>query len=492
MAANLRRSILGRLVLVSVVLAALAGAAAFVLGRRAIDERILSLARDETRGLAGQFSAQPLDLDQARQRAMALLLADPVSDGRFVAFEVQDLSGNRLLEAVHPDYATVANLLGPGRGGPGPREPRVREWLSVAGASYVQVLSPLRRAGKTVAWVEGTFRVEPEVMRKLDRDLRWSVGLAVLMVVLTGLALYPVMLELNRSLLHLSDDLAYANMGMLAALGNAVARRDRGTNAHNYRVTIYSIHLARALGLAPAAIRGVIKGAFLHDVGKIGIADEILRKPGRLTVAETRLMRAHVRYGVEIVGKFEWLADAVDVIRCHHERVDGTGYPAGLVGDQIPISARIFTVVDVFDALTTRRPYKEPISFEESMRTLEEGRGTAFDPAVLDAFAEVATGLHRSLAGADELQVARLLDGLLVHYFPAPAGAKSRREPLKVAAPARTLTPAPVAAPGRPSPATLEYLSGTWTLELPIVNLEEADEIQPGSKPAAPRRPTPP
>jgi putative nucleotidyltransferase with HDIG domain len=247
-------------------------------------------------------------------------------------------------------------------------------------------------------------------------------------------------------------------MGMLAALGSAVARRDRGTNAHNYRVTIYAIHLAQALGLSVEAIRGLIKGAFLHDVGKIGIADAILRKPGRLTPEETEVMRAHVRYGVEIVGKFDWLKDALDVVRSHHERVDGNGYPAGLKGDEIPIAARIFAVVDVFDALTTRRPYKAPISLEETMRNLEAGRDLSFDPGVLDAFTAIAPALHRSICTASELELARTLDRLLVRYFPAPAGVHQGRAPLRL----RTLTPAHTPAHGT---AGLDYLSGAWSLE---------------------------
>ena len=179
--------------------------------------------------------------------------------------------------------------------------------------------------------------------------------LVVLVVLATAGVFYPIMLRLNGNLLRLSDDLAYANMGMLAALGSAVARRDRGTNAHNYRVTIYAIHLARALGLSVEQIRGLVKGAFLHDVGKIGIADAILRKPGRLTPEEIVVMRDHVRYGVEMVGKFEWLNDAVDVVRCHHERFDGLGYPAGLRGRGDPHHG-----ADLRRGRRLRRPHHPP------------------------------------------------------------------------------------------------------------------------------------
>ena len=464
MAGNLRRRILGRLLLVAVALAAIAGGAAYFLDRRAIDQRILSLALEESRGLATHVgflsTPRPDDFEALRQQVTAHVLAEHIAEGHFVVIEIYDLARRKVVEASHPAFTEVEKVVDAESHPFGEGDQLSHHWLSIGGVSYVQVFAPLKVGGRTTAYFEGTFRVDPESMRRMNRELISAVLLVVLVVFATAVALYPLMLRLNRDLLQLSDDLSYANMGMLAALGSAVARRDRGTNAHNYRVTIYAIHLARALGLSYDQIRGLIKGAFLHDVGKIGIADAILRKPGRLTPEETHVMQAHVRYGVEIVGKFEWLADAVDVIRCHHERVDGNGYPAGLKGSAIPIAARIFTVVDVFDALTTRRPYKAPISLEETMRTLEAGRGLSFDPEVLDAFESLAPELYRAISTSDELQVARVLDHLLVHYFPAPAGAHGARQLPQMQMP--TLTPAPV-----PTVANLDYLSGAWSLDWP-------------------------
>jgi HD-GYP domain-containing protein (c-di-GMP phosphodiesterase class II) len=316
MAGNLRRRIVGRLLLVSVALATIAGGAAYFLERRAIDQRILSLALEESRGLSIHVdflsSAQPADLEQARADVRAHVLAEHITEGHFVVIEIYDLARKKVVEAIQPGFADVEKVVDAEHHATGQGDELHHTWLSIGGVSYVQVFAPLQIGGKTAAFFEGTFRVDPEAMRKMDRELVWSVLLVVLVVFATAVALYPLMLRLNHDLLQLSDELAYANMGMLAALGSAVARRDRGTNAHNYRVTIYAIHLARALGLTADQVRGLIKGAFLHDVGKIGIADAILRKPGRLTPEETAVMQAHVRYGVEIVGKFEWLRDAVD------------------------------------------------------------------------------------------------------------------------------------------------------------------------------------
>jgi putative nucleotidyltransferase with HDIG domain len=476
MISSLRGKILGRLLLVAVTLASIAGGGTYFLERRGIDQRVFALALDETRSLVGQldFLAEPRreDFDQVNRRIAAHVLAEHIDQGHFVGIEIYDLERRKVAEAVHPDFRAVAAAVDAHHVTPGPGEQYAHGWLTLGGTSYVQVVAPLQVAGKTVAYFDGTYRVDPEAMRLMNRGLALSVLLVVLVVLATAMVLYPIMLRLNGNLLRLSDDLAYANMGMLAALGSAVARRDRGTNAHNYRVTIYAIHLARALGLSADQVRGLIKGAFLHDVGKIGIADAILRKPARLTPGEILVMQAHVRYGVEMVGKFEWLKDAVDVVRCHHERFDGLGYPAGLRGEEIPITARIFAVVDVFDALTTRRPYKAPIPFEETMRHLEEGRGSHFDPDVLNAFETIAPELFRTSAAADELQLTRILDRLMVHYFPAPRGGHGERGPLQLGLLSRVtgtaseiaLTPAPVRVPAPPV-EKLGYLSGSWSLE---------------------------
>ncbi len=128
-----------------------------------------------------------------------------------------------------------------------------------------------------------------------------------------------------------------------------------GTDIHNYRVTIYAVRLAEAVGLGRRSIRSLIKGAFLHDVGKIGISDRILMKPSRLTGEEFEVMKGHVRHGVDIVERSDWLKDATQVVGYHHEQYAGDGYPAGIEGKNIPM-----TSAAAVDALTSKRPYKEP------------------------------------------------------------------------------------------------------------------------------------
>jgi HD-GYP domain-containing protein (c-di-GMP phosphodiesterase class II) len=242
--------------------------------------------------------------------------------------------------------------------------------------------------------------------------------LVVVVILATTVVLYPVIISLNKGLVKLSSDLLKGNIELMEVLGSAIAKRDSDTNVHNYRVTIYAIRLAEALGLAQTQIRNLIAGAFLHDVGKIGISDNILLKPGKLTDEEFQVMRTHVLLGEDIIAKSNWLQHARDVVEFHHEKYDGNGYMRGLKGEEIPLNARIFAIVDVFDALTSKRPYKEPFSFEEAMSILHRDRGTHFDPRLVDAFSAIAPGLYREISTADDDAVEAMLnDRVRRHFF---------------------------------------------------------------------------
>jgi HD-GYP domain-containing protein (c-di-GMP phosphodiesterase class II) len=164
-------------------------------------------------------------------------------------------------------------------------------------------------------------------------------------------------------------------------------------------------------------MQSLVKGAFLHDVGKIGIPDNILLKPGRLDETEFSVMKTHVDKGLDIVSRSSWLRDAIAVAGSHHEKYAGGGYPQGLRGADIPITARIFAVADVFDALTSERPYKKPLPFEETMEILEQGRGSHFDPQVLDAFNTVARELYDRYGGHEGDDLRRELVALVERCF---------------------------------------------------------------------------
>jgi HD-GYP domain-containing protein (c-di-GMP phosphodiesterase class II) len=241
--------------------------------------------------------------------------------------------------------------------------------------------------------------------------------LAILIVLATSGLLYPVILHLVRKLTVFSRDLLDANLEALSLLASTIAKRDSDTDVHNFRVTLYSVRLAEALQLPNSVIQTLIKGAFLHDVGKIGIRDTILLKPGGLDAEEFSLMKDHVQHGMDIISSSIWLSDAAQVVGSHHEKFDGSGYPQGTTGETIPLLARIFAIADVFDALTSKRPYKEPLSCEASIAVLQQGRCSHFDPIILDAFMVIAQDLYRTYAGRDDPGLRDELRAVITTYF---------------------------------------------------------------------------
>jgi len=208
-----------------------------------------------------------------------------------------------------------------------------------------------------------------------------------------------------------------SHIAMMEALGRAIAKRDSDTGAHNYRVAWIAAGIAEHMGIEGHAMQALIAGSFLHDVGKIGIPDAILLKPGKLDDAEMTVMRTHVNQGKDIVLGAGWLDGAQDVVAAHHEKWNGSGYPEKLSGDSIPLPARIFAVADVFDALCSKRPYKDPMSFEASMAILEKDTGSHFDPAVMAVFRQMARAIYDQLASCDEEATRKLLQDRVKRHF---------------------------------------------------------------------------
>ncbi len=195
-----------------------------------------------------------------------------------------------------------------------------------------------------------------------------------------------------------SQELQQSYKATVRALSNAVEARDAYTGKHAERVTAYGIEIARAMQAPFATGDGVEFGFLLHDVGKVAIPDAILYKPDRLTEEERALMAQHPVIGAEIVREIAFLSDAIDVVRSHHERWDGGGYPDGLRGEEIPLCARVFSVADVLDALTTDRPYRpaSPMPVAREMIRVESGR--QFDPDAIDAFMSISDERFESIS----------------------------------------------------------------------------------------------
>ena len=193
------------------------------------------------------------------------------------------------------------------------------------------------------------------------------------------------------------DDLEHSYDVTLEALGDALDLKDSETEGHSKRVTAYTIALARAIGITPAEIKVIARGAFLHDIGKMAIPDEILRKPGTLSPEEQEVMRDHCTRGYHMLRKIPFLAEAAEIVYAHQEHFDGGGYPTRIRGSEIPIGARIFAVADTLDAITSDRPYRRARSFDSARAEILRCSGTQFDPAVVEVFLKIPNELWHEL-----------------------------------------------------------------------------------------------
>ena len=189
----------------------------------------------------------------------------------------------------------------------------------------------------------------------------------------------------------------------LEALGNALDLKDAETEGHSKRVTAFTIAIARAMGISGDQIRVIARGAFLHDIGKMAIPDAILRKPGALDAEETAIMREHCFRGYQILRRIPFLTEASEIVYSHQEKYDGTGYPRGLKGDEIPLGARIFSVADTLDAMTSDRPYRAKLPLSVAREEIHRWAGRQFDPQVVKIFLEMPENIWDDLRrGIDE------------------------------------------------------------------------------------------
>jgi len=201
----------------------------------------------------------------------------------------------------------------------------------------------------------------------------------------THLALYNQNRELERKVKQRTQQLEESKLEILRCLARAAEFKDNETGMHVIRMSHYSRIIAESLNLRDDWVDMLFKAAPMHDIGKIGIPDHILLKPGRFEGGEWEIMKQHVTYGVAILGGHEsdLLKMAKEIAECHHERYDGTGYPKGLVGEDIPLTGRIVAIADVFDAVTSERPYKKAWSIEKTLTLFENESGKHFDPDIV-------------------------------------------------------------------------------------------------------------
>ena len=206
---------------------------------------------------------------------------------------------------------------------------------------------------------------------------------------ITRLNRYQKLLQERAKLREANAHLLAAYEATIEGWSHALDLRDRETEGHSQRVTELTIKLAEVSGMSADEIIHIRRGALLHDMGKIGVPDSILHKPAALTDEEWTVMRKHPQFVYDMLSSVEYLRPALDIPYSHHEKWDGTGYPRGLKGEQIPLAARLFAVADVWDALTSDRPYRPAWSKEEALIFIREQSGSHFDPQVVDLFFRV-------------------------------------------------------------------------------------------------------
>jgi putative two-component system response regulator len=204
---------------------------------------------------------------------------------------------------------------------------------------------------------------------------------------------YRLLTEQRQEMEHLNHELLVAYDKTIEGWSRALDLRDKETEGHTKRVTEMTLQLARKAGFNNESLKHVWRGALLHDVGKLGIPDAILLKADKLTEVEWGIMRMHPVYAYEWLSHIKYLQPALDIPFCHHERWDGTGYPRKLKGEEIPLAARLFAIVDVWDALTSDRPYRKAITPGETWEYIQSQSGKYFDPKVFELFSNVFSDL---------------------------------------------------------------------------------------------------
>lgn len=268
-------------------------------------------------------------------------------------------------------------------------DPRFSSAASVAGYHFRSILcAPLQLREESIGVVYVDHRALTEAFQEEDKKLIAAFADQAA-VAIDNARLIDSLKQTNEDLAKAYGRLENAYQATLEGWVRALDLRDKETEGHTQRVTILTDRLARRLGMGGDELIHLTRGALLHDIGKMAIPDGILLKPGELTEEERVIVRKHPEFAYNMLHPIEFLRPALDVPYCHHERWDGSGYPRGLKGEEIPFAARIFIVIDVWDALVSDRPYRKGLPHNEVRDRIAKGSGKLFDPRVVEAFLEM-------------------------------------------------------------------------------------------------------
>jgi HD-GYP domain-containing protein (c-di-GMP phosphodiesterase class II) len=424
-AGNIHAAAIKRLLLGWLLVSLLVGGGAYWFGLHQISQQVIALAKSESARVAPGILARVNGT--AETIAVLQSMAQDYLQQGFVVVELYNRQGRMVVQATSEAAKTIEQALNERGSHPLPRGKRVQtSRLRLGKAEVIRVLYPLLDGGSLEGHFEGIFVVPDDKLEEINQQIQQLLATVFLVVLTTTLLLYPFIVSLNRKVQAEAQTIVRGNLELMAVLGSAIAKRDSDTNSHNHRVTLYAVGLAEKVGLHGQHIRELIAGALLHDVGKIGIHDAILLKPGKLSDEEYAAMQQHVELGLDIIRHSAWLHLAEDVVGSHHEWFDGNGYPKGLAGEAIALTARVFAIADVFDALTSRRPYKDRLPLEQTLDLMRRQSGSHFDPRLLEAFLDIAPELHTYFDRASDNALEQDLRAVVTHYWNSRRGMSSQ------------------------------------------------------------------
>jgi putative nucleotidyltransferase with HDIG domain len=261
-------------------------------------------------------------------------------------------------------------------------DPRFENQMSVAAYQLRSILcAPLKIKNELIGVIYVDNRARTGIFQPRDQSLITAFADQAA-VAIDNAQLFDDLQAKNR-------ELEEAYQATLEGWVSALDMRDKETEGHTQRVTVLTQRLAKRMGVSDQDLMHITRGALLHDIGKMAIPDSVLLKPGALTEEERELIKRHPQYAYDMLKRIEFLLPAIDIPYCHHEKWDGTGYPRGLRGEEIPFAARIFPVIDVWDALTSDRPYRKGLPHDEVRARIRADAGKHFDPQVVEAFMQM-------------------------------------------------------------------------------------------------------
>lgn len=408
-----------RITIITLCVSMFFGTMSWFFAKEKAEENAVAIATEESQRLIQHFTTSEQGIVLTRQTAK--IAADAIIGGLFDIAEIYSSSGDKLAEALTEKGELIEDQL-PKHISPDYDKNHYESFYTTEDEWVLRIFVPLYTSAQEIeqiGYFEGVRVVSSWEVSSIQMTAFFSAIMASLASILCGIAIYPIVILLSKEVHKKNASLMNANISMMRALGRVIEKRDSDTGAHNYRVTWIAIRIAETIHHPINQIHGLIVGSFLHDIGKVAIPDAILHKPGRLTDDEMVIMKTHVDQGGDIVNNIEWLKGAKEVITGHHEKWDGNGYPKALSEHNIPINARIFAISDVFDALCSKRPYKDPIPYEQVINILKEGHGSHFDPMLLDAFFTVAKEVYQFFEEASEDELEKKIEAKIRQYLDA-------------------------------------------------------------------------